>query len=79
MDTPVYAAVSETVESLRMHPKVKVSYVILLYSMRQEESDIFCKTVLYDRTTTYSPSHFVSVQKKYMLLSNFNPARTFLI
>ena len=27
MDTPVYAAVSETVESLRMHPKINVSYV----------------------------------------------------
>mmetsp|Transcript_1339 Transcript_1339/g.1459 ORF Transcript_1339/g.1459 Transcript_1339/m.1459 type:complete len:243 (+) Transcript_1339:55-783(+) len=27
MDTPVYAAVSETVESLRMHPKITVSYV----------------------------------------------------
>lgn len=25
LDTPVYAAVSETVESLRMHPKIKVS------------------------------------------------------
>ena len=29
MDTPVYAAVSETVESLRMHPKIKVSYVFM--------------------------------------------------
>ena len=27
LDVPVYAAVSETVESLRMHPKIKVSYV----------------------------------------------------
>ena len=27
MDTPVYAAVSETVEVLRMHPKIKISYV----------------------------------------------------
>lgn len=30
MDTPVYAAVSETVESLRMHPKIKVSYVLVV-------------------------------------------------
>ena len=30
LDTPPYAVLSETVEVLRMHPKIKVAYVYLL-------------------------------------------------